>query len=128
MLTAFQIIASLGALLSLYALKVERKMSTTQSYRAVCDLSDHISCSKAFSSPYGHVFGVPNSLLGLGFYAFVLAVSFTVYSAYLVYFTALSLLFSVYLAYLSYIKMKNYCLVCNGVYVINILLLVLSWP
>ncbi len=128
MLTAFQIVAVVGALLSLYALKVERKMSTAGSYRAVCDINDHVSCTKAFSSPYGHVFGVPNSLLGLGFYAFVLVVSFTVYSAYLVYFTTPSLLFSVYLAYLSYVKMKNYCLVCNGIYLINILLLVLSWP
>ncbi len=74
------------------------------------------------------MFGVPNSLLGLGFYLFVLVMSFTVYKAYIVYFAAFSLLFSVYLAYLSYVKMKNYCLVCNGVYVINVLLLVFSWP
>ena len=128
MLTAFQIIALLGVALSFYALKVERKMSREKSYKAACDINDHVSCTKAFSSSYGHVFGVPNSLLGLGFYLFVFVMSFTVYKAYIIYFAAFSLLFSVYLAYLSYVKMKNYCLVCNGIYLINILLLVLSWP
>lgn len=40
----------IGALLSYYAYTVEVKAEADHSYQAMCDISEHISCTKAFSS------------------------------------------------------------------------------
>lgn len=39
-----------GLGLSVYALIVESKIETDANYEAMCDINDHISCTKAFSS------------------------------------------------------------------------------
>lgn len=40
----------LGFAVSFYAYKVERMTENDPSYEAVCDISEHVSCTKAFSS------------------------------------------------------------------------------
>lgn len=120
-----KIVLALGVLLSLYALHVERNMKK-KSYAAACDLSEHVSCSKAFSSPYGHLFGVSNAFFGLLFYAGMYVL--LLLSQHSLFFIGAfcSVLGSFYLAYVSYVKLKTYCVVCTGIYVVNILLLILS--
>ncbi|XP_061559387.1 vitamin K epoxide reductase complex subunit 1-like protein 1 isoform X1 [Phycodurus eques] len=79
------LVCLLGILLSLYAFHVEREKARDPTYKAMCDVSSSISCSKVFSSRWGRGFGLlgsifgndsalnqPNSVYGIVFYAFQL--------------------------------------------------------
>lgn len=78
-LTPIQWLSLLGIVLSVYAYHVETTAQADPTYVAWCDLSQYvkwISCSKVFTSKYGHVlsyiglvekgsdFDQPNALLG----------------------------------------------------------------
>ncbi|KAK1143464.1 vitamin K epoxide reductase complex subunit 1-like protein 1 [Acipenser oxyrinchus oxyrinchus] len=77
------VVCILGILVSFYAYHVETEKERDTGYRAVCDVSDSVSCSKVFTSRWGRGFGVlgsifgkasamnqPNSVYGLAFYVF----------------------------------------------------------
>ena len=125
MLLLLKVILGLGILLSIYALHVERNLKK-KSYQAACDFSERVSCSKAFSSPYGHLFGLSNAFFGLLFY-FGMYALLLFHLQFLFFMGAFCSVFgSFYLAYLSYVKLKTFCLVCTSIYLVNILLLILS--
>lgn len=44
------LVCLLGIMLSLYAFHVEREKARDPSYKAMCDVSSSVSCSKVFSS------------------------------------------------------------------------------
>jgi len=121
------IAAVIGFLLSIYTIIIEYKHNNGNNYKAICDIGENSSCTKAFKSEYGKIFGVSNSYLGILFYILVFSLTLTIYSRYVFYITVLAILASVYLAYIQYVKMKNFCLVCTSIYVINILLLIFSY-
>ena len=121
------ILSLIGLIFSLYALFVEEKKFNQKKYKPFCDLHRNISCSKAFSSKEGHVFGFSNTIIGIAFYLIILISSIYFWNDFIFYLSVLSVLFSLFLAYLSYIKMKNFCLVCTAIYIINILLLVFAY-
>jgi len=131
------ILAIIGILLSIYAYYIERKTRKNKHYHAVCDFNNTVSCTKAFSSKYGHTFGVSNSIGGIFFYFLILIlVILSIYNIYnlssiiinsIFYLTIISMIGSTYLAYASYFKLKNFCMICNAIYIINILLVVFSY-
>lgn len=124
---AFQLTAAVGFLASLYAFNVRRKVLKSDSYSPVCDISDRISCSKAFGSDYSKTLGVPNPLAGLLYYsAMALLPFFEMSLQYLFYLTLPPVVFSVYLAYISYVRQKNFCLVCSFIYLVNLALALLA--
>jgi uncharacterized membrane protein len=118
----FQVLTVCGFLISLYALNVRRKLGRSPSYLPLCDIRDHISCSRALGSRYSKTLGIPNPLAGLVFYAFLFVGSFS-YMHLAVYPVSAAVLFSIYLAYISYFRQKNFCLVCTLTYLVNIALL-----
>ena len=119
------ILAVIGIILSIYAYSIERK-SKNKNYKALCDFNENVSCTIAFSSRYGKTLGISNSIYGTVFYLIILILSF--YNLAIVFYLAiLSVIGSIYLAYISFVKLKNACLICIGVYVVNILLLISSW-
>lgn len=126
MLFALRAVLFLGLMFSLYSFYIERKISSSKNYAPVCDINKNVSCSKAFTSSYGHLFGVSNSLMGIGFYLAALFLTFTSFASLVFYMAAISMLMTIYLAYISFFVQKNYCLVCTSIYVINILALVIS--
>ena len=121
-----EILSIIGILLSVYAFYVERKALKLTGYKAVCDINDTMSCSKAFSSKYGHTLGISNSVYGFFFYIVVLLLAVYSQMNYIFYLSILSLIFSAYLAYNLYFKLKDFCLVCTGIYIVNILILIFS--
>lgn len=122
-----QLLCALGFLLSLYASIVERKAKYDKNYRAVCDIKESMSCTKAFTSPFGRLLGISNAVGGLIFYAAFFLLTFFDTSLYLFSLSAFAFTGSLYLAYLSYIKMRNFCVVCTMIYGINFLLLLFSY-
>lgn len=120
-------LASLGFLMSLYGYRVEQELKSYAHFKPACDISDSVSCSKAFNSKYNKLFGVSNTLTGMIFYAVIMMLAACDY-AYLIFVASLaSVGMSIIFAYLLYFKIKSICIVCTSVYVINILLLILSW-
>ena len=119
------IISIIGILLSTYAYYIEKKSSKNKNYKAICDISEKASCSKTLSSKYGKLMGISNSIFGILFYLIIILL-FYLNKELIFYLAILSILGSIYLAYLQYFKLKNFCLVCNLIYVVNILLLIFS--
>ncbi len=121
------VVAIIGFLLSWYALSVERKVNLNKNHKAMCDINDKISCTKAFRSLYGKMFGVQNSMLGMLFYVVVFVFALFDQMTLVFYLSVLSLLVSIYFAYVLYTKVKSFCLICHGIYLVNILLLIFSY-
>ncbi|MBI1972459.1 vitamin K epoxide reductase family protein [Candidatus Woesearchaeota archaeon] len=118
-----QILAVLGFVVSLYAYGVERKAKQNAAYKAICDIKESMSCTKAFTSPYGKILGVSNAVGGLFFYALLFVLTLFGFRQYLFYLTLASFFGTMYLAYVSYVKMRNFCVICHIIYLINLLLL-----
>ncbi len=114
----------LGFAVSLYASTVERNLKINADYKPFCDINNSMSCSKAFTSPYGHLFGISNALGGLFFYSALFILTFFASADLIFYLTLASFWGTLYLAYVSYVKMRNFCLVCNIIYLINLFLFI----
>lgn len=129
------LLSAVGFVLSAYAYYVEIRLQAKKLqqknkrniYKASCDINDRISCSRAFESAYGHIFGISNSLLGLGYYLFVGLLSYFGMAHYVFYLSIASVIGSLYLAYCSYIKLRTFCVVCTLIYAVNFLMLVFSY-
>ncbi|KXJ29143.1 vitamin K epoxide reductase complex subunit 1 [Exaiptasia diaphana] len=131
-----------GLGLSIYALHVETSKVKNKDFKALCDINEHMSCSKVFASKYGTGFGlvepvlgknsqlnVPNSIFGILFYTLVCLIGFSSskFAAFLnLAFSIASCFGSLYLGYILYFVLHDVCLVCLSTYVVNALLLVLN--
>ncbi|KAG7207421.1 hypothetical protein KM043_009070 [Ampulex compressa] len=127
----------IGLVLCYYAYTVEIAKEKDDSYVALCDINEYISCTKPFTSKYGKGFGlIPsdsvfylnNPIYGFGFYTIIaiLSLSNTYYASIIVVgLNIVSNMGSVYLAYILY-SINTLCIVCISTYVINALILFLS--
>ncbi|MCF7846097.1 MAG: hypothetical protein K9L85_02565 [Candidatus Peribacteraceae bacterium] len=120
-----QILTGIGIILSLYTLYLHWQAHRQTNYKAVCDLSDRMSCMKSIRSDEGKIFGIPNGVYGIGFYAAIYAATFPQFQNYLFMLVVLGFFASLYFAYQLYFKVKTLCVVCTSIYLVNILLLVL---
>jgi len=118
-----QMIAAVGLLLSLYALYVKYR-AKDPAYHAACDLSDRVSCTKAFGSEYGSLFVLSNALWGVLFYVTVIVLASLGFAKLVFSAAVLAMLGTMYLAYISYVVQKNFCVVCTCIYIVNFLLLI----
>ncbi|KAK2910844.1 hypothetical protein QQF64_026411 [Cirrhinus molitorella] len=132
-----------GILISLYAFHVEREKTRDSNYRAMCDLSSSISCSKVFTSRWGRGFGLlgtifgndsavnqPNSVYGILFYIFQLLLGLTAsaMAALILMTTSIaSVMGSLYLGYILYFVLKDFCVICITTYALNFILFVLNY-
>ncbi|XP_026327554.1 vitamin K epoxide reductase complex subunit 1 isoform X2 [Hyposmocoma kahamanoa] len=120
-----------GILISTYALYVEMAAEVRPGYKALCDISEHASCSRVLTSKYSKGFGlisddsllvVPNCVYGVIFYCLMIFLS-TFDNLTLVrvqFFIALSSVATCfYLAYLLIFVLKDFCIVCVSTYVFN---------
>jgi len=91
-------------------------------YTSVCDISSTVSCTEAYLSPYGSLFGVPVALLGLLFFAVVIALLVAERRAdpamaanvpgYVFALSTIGLAFTLYMAYAAFFVLKAVCLFC----------------
>ena len=122
MIIAIITFAGLGLLVSLYGLYVERQLRKNSDYKAACDISDNVSCTRPMLSPYRNMFGISNSLVSALFYLSIIGVAFLENLYALKIMTGLGLIVTFFFAYILYFKIKSLCLICNVLYVINIVL------
>tara|TARA_Y100000310_G_scaffold325900_1_gene390100 strand:- start:823 stop:1197 length:375 start_codon:yes stop_codon:yes gene_type:complete len=124
MLLEIKILAFIGILLSIYTISIERNLKKDKKYKAACDISDKISCTKTFSSKYAHLFILPNALYGIMFYIILL---FLTNITIIFYLSLIAVVGSLALAYVQIFKTKIFCLVCTSIYIVNLLLLYYSY-
>ena len=103
-----------------YGLQVEKSF---------CNISEKINCDAVNASPFAEVFGVPVASLGIWFYLALGTALLFLYgpgktSALLALSAAVASLFSIYLFVVSAFVIGSWCVLCIGLYVINLALLV----
>ncbi|XP_047533133.1 vitamin K epoxide reductase complex subunit 1-like protein 1 [Vanessa atalanta] len=130
-------ICLLGILISTYALYVEMAAEMKPGYKALCDISEHASCSKVLTSKYGKGLGImpkdspfklPNCVYGVMFYSIMIFLTtFNVTSVVKVQIalSITSLATCVYLAYLLIFVLRDFCVVCVSTYLLNIIIAIL---
>src|SRR5688500_4833053 len=131
------IVLALGGLLAASASSwVHLKLLTQAGYVSPCDVNATVSCTQAYLSPYGSLFGVPVAILGAIWFAVVLALLFSAPSgtpafrenagAYVFALSTIGLAVVLYLGYASFFILGALCLLCIASYVAVIGLFIVS--
>ena len=131
------ILCLVGISLSLYAFYVETRATGDRSYRAACDISERMSCSRVLTSRWGRGFGllpedsplnIPDSLVGLIYYCLSIILNRSHTSKTIarlrVIFSVMTIFGSMYLGYILYFVLQDVCVVCCGMYLVNFLLFI----
>lgn len=120
----FFVLIFLGLIASFYALSVNLRMKNDKKYKPLCDLNNKISCSKAFKSDKGRIFGLPNPVYGIIFYSFIVFLHTSGMFLIVKVAIIISVIASFYLAYVLFFRIRTICVVCISIYAINVLLLI----
>jgi len=126
------LLAIAGVVLSLLALQQHLFAKADPSYESFCDVSTAMSCSAVATSQYAQILGIPLASYGVVFYSVVAFISsigaFTTFvmGGPLLILSLFAVGLSVYLFLISTLYIKALCLLCIGLYVVNILLLLVS--
>lgn len=121
------ILAIIGLVISLYGIIVERKLQQDTHYKAACDISDAISCTRPFLSPYGKILGISNIWASALYYCVILVLTLLNFSTITFIIACAGVAISVVFAYILYFKIRSLCLICTSLYLINIALVVASY-
>lgn len=127
MLNPILILATIGFAISLYAYITEQHVKNDRSFKAACDLSDTVSCTKVMLSPYATMFGISNALLGAAYYTLIVILAALNLTNIIFYAAIAACLVSCYFAYLLLFKIKSFCVLCTSLYVVNILMLFFAY-
>jgi protein-disulfide isomerase/uncharacterized membrane protein len=102
-----------------------------------CDISQYVSCNAVNASAWSTFLGIPIASYGIFFYLSVIglclltgqgkAVSYRAMASLVMLGGAVSVVFSVALFALSLFVIKALCILCIGLYVVNVLLLASAW-
>lgn len=116
------ILSALGMLISLYGVYFTNQKKS-KDFKPFCDISDKVSCSKAFESDEGSLFGIKNYVLGIIFYLLVAVLVYFNFITFAIVLSIISVIVSIYLAYILLTKVKSLCVICISTYIINIAIL-----
>ena len=120
------IFSTVGFLLSIYFLYVKIKTKSDNNYHPICDLNNIISCSNAAKSKFSSLFFIPNAIFGIIFYPSIFILLLVNQISIIFYLTLLASIISIILIFIS-IKIKTICPVCTLIYIINFLMLFVSY-
>jgi uncharacterized membrane protein/protein-disulfide isomerase len=120
--------AALGLAASSASAFVHYRLLKDPRYTSVCDISSTVSCTEAYLSPYGSLFGVPVALLGVLWFAAVLGLLAWPAGGrdrrlaenvpgYVFALSTVGLGMVLYLAYGAFVALKVVCLFCVLTYV-----------
>jgi uncharacterized membrane protein/protein-disulfide isomerase len=133
LLLAFATLGLGAALMSSY---VHYRLLTDVSYASACDVNTTISCTQAYLSQYGSLWGVPVALGGVWFFAVVLVLAGLAgrpgsksrenTPGYIFALSTLALAFVLYLGWASYFVLKTFCVLCAITYVAVIAIFLVS--
>jgi uncharacterized membrane protein/protein-disulfide isomerase len=133
LLLAFGVLGLAASSMSSY---VHYKLLTDPGYTSFCDVNPAVSCTQAYLSRYGSVWGVPVALAGVLFFVLVLllaglggrtaSAARESAAAYVFALSAIGLAVVLYLAWASYFQLGTFCLLCATTYVSVIAIFIVS--
>src|SRR5688572_27170524 len=119
LLLAFAVLGLAAASASSY---VHYRLLTDPSYSSLCDVNSTVSCTQAYTSPYGSFLGVPVAILGVVFFAAVIAIAGFAgrpasgardnAAGYIFALVTVGLAFALYMGCASYVVLKVFCVFC----------------
>lgn len=133
--TALTVFAVIGLCAATASTWVHYKILNDPLYASFCDVNATFNCTDAYTSRFGAFAGVPVALLGLLFFAGVLALIALCSASpsasrnlpgYVFIAATVGLAVILYLAYASYVILHVVCLLCAGTYIAVIGLFLLS--
>jgi vitamin-K-epoxide reductase (warfarin-sensitive) len=127
MLTVLLTLAIIGFAVSAYGYITEQKVKKNASFKAACDLSDKVSCTKVMLSPYADMFFFSTFGIALVYYALMGVLAYFNLANMILIASLGSCLLSCFLAYLLIFKIKSLCILCTSLYVVNFLMLFLAY-
>jgi len=114
--------AVVGLVAASSSLYVHYHLLTQANYISPCDINATFSCSDAYRSQYGSLYGVPVALFGVLWWAFVIVLVLVAsrgpasvqesLPAYLFTFSTIGLAVVLYLAYAAFFILKELCIFC----------------
>lgn len=118
------VLCFIGLILSIYAYRVTVNLKRMPQYKPLCDISNRVSCKRAFNAKESHLFIVPNSLWGMVYY--FVAIMFIEYNWLLwaFYLSTIGLIVSLYLSFILYYRHKNFCVICWAIHLVNLFIFV----
>jgi uncharacterized membrane protein/protein-disulfide isomerase len=133
---AYVLLALLGLAASATSAVVHYRLLNDPGYTSFCDVNATVSCTEAYLSPWGSLLGAPVAVLGVIWFAVVLALLLAERVApreaadgvpgYLLAWSAIGLAFVAYMAYGAFAVLGAVCLLCVTTYVAVIALFALS--
>jgi len=130
------VLALVGLGASLTSLYVHYQLLANPSYTSFCDVSSTVSCTQAYLSRYGSIWGIPVALPGALWFGLILVLAFvevagppTVREAvpsYVFVLSTIGLAVILYLGYAAFFVLKVVCLLCLTTYVAVIGLFIVS--
>ena len=121
-MTIVIIIATIGLAISVYGITVERTLKHDAQYKPACDISDTISCSRAFQSPYGKMLGISNIWASALYYCAILTLTILNMTTFTLILSTGGVCVSAIFAYILYFKIGSACPICISLYLVNITL------
>ncbi len=127
--------AALGLAASSASSYVHYRLLTQPAYASFCDVSETVSCTAAYLSPYGSFRGVPVAVIGVAFFVLVLSLALVARGrthaaesapGYIFALSTVGLAFVLYLGWASYVVLKEFCILCALTYVAVIALFIVS--
>ena len=121
----FALFAAIGLIASSASTWVHYRILNDPTYASFCDVNDSFSCTVAYTSQFGSVWGVPVAVFGVVFFAFaLLLIALCARSSaaenlpgYLFAASTIGLAVVLYLGYASFFILKTLCVLCLATYV-----------
>src|SRR3989344_8019655 len=99
--------------------------------KSFCDISETVSCDVVTTSIWSEIFGIPISIMGLGYFGltFLLSVFYRIKAFYqvLFYLTLFVLIPSYYFTALEALVIKAFCVLCEASKILMVLILVTTF-
>src|SRR5579872_4759076 len=114
MIVFIVVLSLIGLAISLYGMMVERKVTNNMQYKAACDISDAVSCTKTFTSPYNKMLGISNVRASALYYCAMLVLALVDSNTGVMILSCIGLCVTVCFAYILYFKIRTLCLICTS--------------
>lgn len=132
------ILALAGLGISIVAQTVHMRLAANPSYTSFCNVNSSLNCDLVMTSRYARLGGIPISLWAIGYYLALVAVVIALavvpsarrrekLATLAVLLASWGLLFSAYMAVIAFGVLHAVCMLCTGLYLVNIAVFPSAW-
>lgn len=129
------LIAIIGIIISAELTHMHIAILSNPSYSSFCNISERMNCDAVNSSKYSEIFSIPIAHFGFLTYIFIIILAFfslrghplaNLLNTFNLLIFIFCCLYSLILLYISLSIIKSFCIMCCGLYIVNLALLIVS--